>query len=309
MNNRRWFLKTLAAEAALSTASSAFGVKTSPRQAENPAASWVSSDELVIALMGDPQLIMTPETPAHVKAAMEDLAMIPHDFLAVLGDLAQNNAAYYADYLDAVVAKSTCPVFSLAGNGDLGAGLDAYREATGLPLYYRIYRRGIRFIFTSTISMTGKGRHICGLEAKQLAWLEKELAADRSATTIIFSHAPVFETTWHSEDRKDQPFPGSMYLKESAEMRALFAKYDNIKIFAHGHLHHGYGVKDQYGRGGYCREGEVLHLSVGATANGQGSSFLYIGKKGIRVKVRDHAHHAWRDQFAYDYPVATTFVR
>ena len=309
MSDRRWFLKTAALGAASAYAEVAAATVTPPALQEEADTASVSGEQLVVGLMGDPQLVMTPDTPAHVKAAMEDLATLPHDFLAVLGDLAQNNAKFYADYLHAVVSASRVPVFSLAGNGDLGAGLDAYEKATGLPLYYRIYRRGIRFLFTSTISMTGKALHICGLEAEQLAWLEKELANDTESTTVIFSHPPVFETTWHSEDRADQPFPGSMYLKESAEVRALLTKHGNVKVFAHGHLHHAYGIKDEHGRGGYHREGNVLHISVGATANGQGSSFLYIGEEGIQVKVRDHAQHAWRDAFARTYPVKTTLRR
>ena len=48
------------------------------------------SEELVVCLMGDPQLIMVPETPRNVALAMNDLAAVEHDFMAVLGDLAQN---------------------------------------------------------------------------------------------------------------------------------------------------------------------------------------------------------------------------
>ena len=48
--------------------------------------------ELIVCLMGDPQLIMVPETPVNVRMAMDDLAEVNHDFMAVLGDLAQNRA-------------------------------------------------------------------------------------------------------------------------------------------------------------------------------------------------------------------------
>lgn len=302
--NRRTFLLSLPA-----IGYGAAWAATTPPTLERHGAPWVEPTRLVVGLMGDPQLVMTPETPAHVETAMADLAGIPHDFLAVLGDLAQNKAEFYRDYLESVVRPSRTPVFSLAGNGDLGAGLEAYQKATGLPLYYRVYRRGIRFIFTSTVSMTGEAKHICGLEDEQLTWLRNELAADTKATTIIFSHPPVFETTWHSEDRFEQPFPGSMYLKESAEMRALFREHPNIKLFAHGHLHHRYGVKDEFGRGGYHEEDGVLHVSVGATANGLGSSFLCIDQAGITVKVRDHEKHAWRPEFERRHEVATTFKK
>ncbi len=104
----------------------------------------------------------------------------------MLGDLAQNRAHFYKDYREAVLDRAVRPVLSLAGNGDVGAGLDAYQESTGLPLYYSLYRRGIRFIFLSTIYFTGEHNHICHLGFDQVRWLRKELKSDTLATTVIF---------------------------------------------------------------------------------------------------------------------------
>ena len=269
----------------------------------------VESDQLVVVLMGDPQIRMVPETPANVKTAMDDISSIEHDFIAVMGDLVQNQSRYYEDYNNLIMRKSVKPVFSLAGNGDLGAdrSLDAYRDATGLALYYTIYRKGIRFIFLSVISTSGNGKHICHLGPEQLTWLTNQLNADTDSTTAIFFHAPVFETTWHSEDREREKSPGSMYLYESNEMRSLFNQHPNIKIYANGHLHHQYGVVDESGRGDYYTEDEVLHISVGATANNQGSSVLFIRDNEIVVKVRDHQNQSWRNSYEYRYPANTTF--
>jgi hypothetical protein len=175
--------------------------------------------------------------------------------------------------------------------------LDKYQETTGMPLYFTIKRRGIRFIFLSVMGVTGPKTHICNLDSDQLTWLRKELAGDTKSTTVLLSHAPVYETTWRSEDREALPFPGSMYLKESVEMRRLFRKYPNIQVFAHGHLHHAYGVKDQFGRDEYAYQDGVFHISVGATANNRGSSFLLIEKDKITARVRDHSKNQWRDQF------------
>ena len=144
------------------------------------------------------------------------------------------------------------------------------------------------------------------LGEEQLAWLREELASDPESTTVIAFHAPVFETTWHSEDREAFPFPGSMYLKESAEMRTLFAQYLNIKLYVHGHLHHTYGVRDENGRGEYCLEDGVLHISVGSTTNSRGSSVLFIGPDKIVARVRDHVKRRWRDQFELTLPTKTT---
>jgi len=268
---------------------------------------WAPSrDDLVVLLMGDPQIAMVPETPAHVAAAMADILTLEHSFLAVLGDLVQNNAKYYDDYRRLVLDRAKKPVFSLAGNGDVGAGLKAYQRATRLGLYYTVYRRGIRFIFTSTTALSGRARHICRLGPDQMTWLRAELARDTQSTTVILSHAPVFETTFHSEDRRDKPFPGSMYLYESPELRKLFDRYANIKVFASGHLHHRYGTVDDHGRSQYAVQGNVLHISVGATANGQGSIALHIGRNVIAARVRDHAHQRWIDEYQYVVPAKTT---
>ena len=234
------------------------GISGTPEQSQQIG----TVDELVVCLMADPQLVMVSKTPRYVDMAMNDLKQLDHDFIAVLGDLVQNRADFYKDYKEKVLDRSDKPVYSLAGNGDVGAGLSAYQEATGLPLYYTMYKKGIRFIFLCTVSFSGKHNHICHLGPKQLAWLERELAADALATTIIFSHPPIFETTWHSEERDHFDFPGSMYLSKSAQMRKLFDEYPNIKVYAHGHLHHTYGLMDEYGRDDYHKEGNVLHISV-----------------------------------------------
>ena len=308
--DRRQFLAASAATIGLHSFGSLVAAdeaaKIAPPARHDPKFSSVDRNQLVVALMADPQLHMNPHSLEHAKTAMDDLAEIPHDFLVVLGDLVQNKPEYFADYQRLVLEPSTRPVYSIAGNAELGAGLDAYQKCSGLPLYYTIYRRGIRFIFTSVTGVTGPKTHICNLGDKQLAWLRRELASDLKSTTIIAFHAPVFETTWHSEDREATPFPGSMYLKESPEMRALFAQYPNVKLFVHGHLHHAYGVRDQFGRGEYCLDKGVLHISVGATANNRGSSVLFIGQEKIVAKVRDHANRRWLDKFDFNLPTDTT---
>lgn len=280
--------------------------KITPPLRNDPAFSSVDRTHLVVALMADPQLHMNPHTFDHAKTAMDDLAEVPHDLLVVLGDLVQNKPEYYADYERLILRRSTRPVYSVAGNAELNAGLEAYQECAGLPLYYTIYRRGIRFIFTSVTAVTGPKTHICNLGDEQLDWLRRELASDTKSTTVITFHAPVFETTWRSEDREALPFPGSMYLKESAETREMLARYPNVRLYVHGHLHHAYGVRDDFGRGEYCLEGGVLHISVGATANNRGSSVLVIGRDKIVAKVRDHAKGRWRDELEFTLNGETT---
>lgn len=269
---------------------------------------YVNPDGLVVVLMGDPQLFMTPETGGHVSRAMADLKTVPHDLVAVLGDLVQNNAGLYKDYRRLVLAAASKPVFSIPGNGDLGADrtLEAYTKATGLPRYYVMYRRGVRFFFLATLRMSGKSKHICDLGREQLAWFARELDKDLESTTVVFAHAPLYETTWHSEERSDKPFPGSMYLGESDKVNELLRKHPNVKLFAHGHLHHKFGVKDEYGRGTYHESEGVLYVSVPASANGQGSIVLTISKEDISLRARDHGNNKWVPRFDRTIKTTTT---
>ncbi len=255
---------------------------------------------LVLALMGDPQMHMRETTSADVTTAMSDLATIEHDALVVLGDLVHNRAEYYDDYRRLILDRSDVPVYSIAGNADRNAGLEAHEEATGRPLNYVIRERGVRMIFLSVVGTTGDGNHICQMGPEQLAWLEAELGADTTSTTLVFFHAPMFETTWRSGDRSDEPPPQSLYLAESAQVGALFAAHPNVRFYASAHIHtYDLGEVDDEGRGGYAMDDGVLHTIVPTTANNKGSRVLYLSRDEVLVRVRDHATGRWLDEHEY----------
>lgn len=132
---------------------------------------------MTVCLLADPQLIMAPETPRYVEIAMNELTALDHDFVAVLGDLAQNSSHFYKDYKEAVLDKTEKPLLSLAGNGDVGAGLNL---------------QGIRFIFLSTVEFTGEFNHICHLGFEQTEWLREELKSD----TLNISLNEQADSTW-----------------------------------------------------------------------------------------------------------------
>ncbi len=105
----------------------------------DPTFQSVDRTQLIVALMADPQLHMNPRSLDFAQSAMNDWATVPHDFLVVLGDLVQNKPEYFADYTRLILKPSTTPVYSIAGNAELAAGLDAYQECTQLPLYFTIW--------------------------------------------------------------------------------------------------------------------------------------------------------------------------
>lgn len=265
-------------------------------------------NQLVVVLMGDPQLFQQPETPDYVRIAMEDIRTLEHDFMVVLGDLVQDKAHLYEDYKELILDRATKPVYSLAGNADASVGLEAYEKATGFPLYYTIYESGIRFIFLSVVSCSGYTSHICHLGTEQMAWLTNQLDADTRSTTVIFTHPPIFETTYGSGQTIPAGLPGPMYLYESAEMRRLLNSHPNVKLYANGHVHYRYGDVDNCGQNGWHQEGNILFISVGATANNRGSSVLYMTGDKITVKVRNHQGRSWEYRYQYDYPVKTTYA-
>lgn len=160
--NRRRFLAASVATIGLhgfsSFAAADEAAKIAPPARHDPTFSSVDRKHLVVALMGDPQLHVNPRSLDHAKTAMDDLAEIPHDFLVVLGDLVQNKPEYFVDYERLSLEPSTSPVYSIAGNADFGAGLDAYQKCTGLPLHYTIHRRGSSVLFIGQNKIIAKVR-------------------------------------------------------------------------------------------------------------------------------------------------------
>lgn len=83
------------------------------------------------------------------------------------------------------------------------------------------------------------------LTQESLAFLQTALAKHPGHTSIIFSHCPLYNTVldrdpertldYHSLD----PF---FFLQNSAEVRAIFARYKKVGLYLSGHTHSGWGA-------------------------------------------------------------------
>jgi len=262
---------------------------------------------LTIAIIGDPQYGFpsgTDPEPSLGNAIItfEDLKTVPHDFFVVLGDLIQPNNKFWRYHHEYTVGMATRPLYLINGNAECYLGPTKFTEETGLLLDpYKVVERGIRFVFLQTTGVeTAEGsppndNHQCAVGEKAMDWLRKELAADTRSTTIVFFHAPIFNTTYGSTER--------MRMVESEKMRTLLESHANVKLFANGHVHYPYGAIDGQDRGQYKRSGNMLYMSVGRPPN---TLFLNIEKDKIEIRVRDNKEKKWHTQFGYVYDVVTT---
>ena len=267
------------------------------------------SDPLTVAIIGDPQYGFPTGTDPEPSvsdaiATYEDLKTVPHDFFVVLGDLIQPNNMFWEYHQKYTVGMATRPLYFINGNASFYLGENNFTEHTGQSLDpYKVVERGIRFIFLHTTdvqtpadSENQNDNHQCSVGEKAMDWLKKELAADTNSTTFVFFHAPIEGTTYDSTER--------MSMVESAEMRELLMSHANVKLFANGHTHYPYGgATGGEGRGGYKKEGHILHVSVGRPPN---TMFFNIEKDKIEIRIRDNKAKKWHTEFGYVYDIETT---
>ncbi|MCP4452447.1 MAG: hypothetical protein GY809_13380 [Planctomycetes bacterium] len=242
-----------------------------------------------IALLGDTQFGF-PDGVAHpaVQAArptMADLKELPHDFLAILGDLVQTDQ-YWPHHHDEIQDKAARPLYLIGGNAEFYYGLDRFVEHTGFSSGgYVVRLRGLRFIFLTVNGVSGETDHICHIGETQMTWLRQELAAGRESSTAIFFHAPLASTTTGSLPERE------MHIYETDALRALFRNHPCVVLFANGHLHRGYGpVRAPQNDGPYTIEDGVLHVSVGRPPY---ACFAEFSDDGITIRVRDNRKRAW----------------
>ncbi|MFH1347803.1 MAG: metallophosphoesterase [Candidatus Margulisiibacteriota bacterium] len=148
----------------------------------------------------------------------KDLAFAVH-----LGDAIQyDGERNHEDYLKRE-AKLKLKVYHVPGNHDLaGKGYLAYRKLMG-PYYYSFDYKNSHFIVLNNAFPNS-------FDAKQFAWLKKDLAATDKENIFVFLHRPVFDA---SEIFSGYVMSGR---EVTEELMALFDKYKVDYVFA-GHIH------------------------------------------------------------------------
>lgn len=90
------------------------------------------------------------------------------------------------------------------------------------------------------LDATGYGKPM--LSGETLAFLETALAKYPQHTAILFAHCPLYDTVQDRDPARDldydsrEPF---FYLENSADVRALLARYPHVSLYLSGHTHAG----------------------------------------------------------------------
>ncbi|MBX6765653.1 MAG: metallophosphoesterase family protein [Actinomadura rubrobrunea] len=101
------------------------------------------------------------------------------------------------------------------------------------PTYFSRDLHGLRVIGLDTYDKPGDGGDAGGLSAEQLAWFERELAADRDRPTIVFGHHPLFV------ENAPLALTGGQSLDPGQALRILnaYARTPGMLLHHAGHTH------------------------------------------------------------------------
>lgn len=153
------------------------------------------------------------------------------DLVFLTGDLVNSAKREEYDVLKEILPEFEMPVYLLPGNHDDCALLRAqFPDHDYLPtsgdLCYAVDGWPLKFICLDT-NLHGKPQGFLGEE--QLAWLDRELAAETTRPVVIFMHHPPFRTGLVSMDE--------MGLLDRAAFAEVIDRHDHIERILCGHLH------------------------------------------------------------------------
>lgn len=180
------------------------------------------------------------DTAAMLRAAIHKLLSLPRavDAVLVTGDLVDSGSAPEYAHLLSLLAPLRCPVYLVPGNHDdreqLRRSLErhpslATASASDLPGYIQ-YVRQIGALRLITLDTNAPGQPHGELCEVRLAWLERALAADPAAPTVVALHHPPFASGIACMD--------SIALNRGAsELEAILRRHPQVERLVCGHLH------------------------------------------------------------------------
>lgn len=179
-------------------------------------------------------------TAPYLAQAVAAILRLPQrpDAVVITGDLTDfGRAAEYA-HLRELLAPLAMPVYLMPGNHDERAQLrhsfpdHAYLGTDGF-VQYSVAIGGLQLIALDTVVPGASEGSLC--EAR-LAWLARELEAQRGRPVVIAMHHPPFNTLiGHMDDIG--------LLSGAAELEALVSRYPNVERIICGHLHRAIQVR------------------------------------------------------------------
>jgi 3',5'-cyclic AMP phosphodiesterase CpdA len=154
------------------------------------------------------------------------------DLVVITGDLAHHGREEDYRRVKEVLDGLPVPYYIVVGNHDSRAGLrsvfssHSYLRTGEDFIQYTLENYPVRIIALDTLAV---GSHRGLIDAKRLAWLDRELSAQPERPTIIFLHHPPFET--------GMPYPDSLGLDGKEELGRIIARHPNVEAVASGHTH------------------------------------------------------------------------
>ena len=174
------------------------------------------------------------DTAPYLRQAVAAIGRLPQrpDAVVITGDLTDFGRPAEYDYLRALLAPLTMPVYLMPGNHDDRQQLRAsfpehrYLGTDGFVQYSVAVGRLQLIALDTVVPDAGEGR-LC---AERLAWLAEQLEIQRERPVVVAMHHPPFQTLIGHMDEIG-------LLSGAAELEALLARHPNVQRVICGHLH------------------------------------------------------------------------
>ena len=172
-----------------------------------------------------------PDVSGTLERAVAEINAMPQqpDFVVHTGDITHLSKPAEFDTAKQILGKLRAPLMAIPGEHDvIGDGAALYAQMFGhkgaTDGWYSFDRGGAHFVaLVNVFNFETVGK----LGAKQIAWVEKDLANVKSSTPIVvLGHVPLYALFpawgWTTED--------------GAQVLAMLARFSNVTVL-NGHIH------------------------------------------------------------------------
>lgn len=259
MTNRRGFIKTVSAGAALTTLLSGESFATTAGKQEAKRA-------FRIAHITDVHIFDQPEAERLFAQIITEInsAKDRPDFIINTGDTVMDENKQTLETVEKrwsawrkAMGNNKLPVYSALGNHDVWYGPDAKSDAEykkdkrygkqwaidelKMPSrYYSFEKKNWKFIALDSIN----GENGYQLDAEQIQWLEAELKSVTAGKHVcVFNHVPILSmgALLYSTKRNpiaDVKFPSGDMHNDHQAIKDIFYKFKNVRLCLSGHVHY-----------------------------------------------------------------------
>lgn len=189
--------------------------------------------DLHVQVPGDRAYGVVDTNPLVINAINHLNSLDPQPNLVIAtGDLTHRGTQAEYEQLQVILSQLNAPIYLLPGNHDHRAHIrQVFSRHDYLPdslghLSYTLEDYPVRMILLDT-TIPGKAGGI--VDADRLTWLEAQLTANTTKTTILFMHHPPFPTGIAMMD--------NIGLEGSTELANLIHNHPQVVRVSCGHLH------------------------------------------------------------------------